>query len=196
MKRIFLTLIVIVALGIAANAEYYKCVTSNGKTIFTDSPPADAKCEFKEWINSFSESPEYVNSMRDEADYRMQIIEEKRAKVRVSKEIETEREQNAKKLELKQRELDLKEREINANTNQTPSEYITVIHDTKNINVGKHSSGHKDHKQKELDSRTGKNINEQRAVTGQAPKNIIEENTVKPQQIVPSQQPPLQKQRK
>lgn len=81
MKRIVLTLCVIISLSTFSDAEYYKCVTSSGKTIFTDSPPPDAKCEFKERINSFSESSGYINSMREESDSRIQANEEKRAKV-------------------------------------------------------------------------------------------------------------------
>ena len=79
MIRIVLSLIVFMTFVATANANYYKCVTSNGKILFADSPPAEAKCEFKEKINSFSESPGYINSMRDEADYQIQRNDEKRA---------------------------------------------------------------------------------------------------------------------
>jgi hypothetical protein len=194
MKRIVLMLIVFMAFETVSYAEYYKCVTSDGKIIFTDSPPPDAKCEYKESIKSFSESPEYVNSMRDEADYQMEINEEKRAKEaeerRIKEEAAAERELEAKRLELKQRELDLKEREINAKVGQAPNEYMTVIQDTKINNVGKHSSGHEDHKKKEHDAKTRKDINEKNNVSGQAPKNKNEKNTVNIQQITPNQPPP------
>lgn len=204
MKRIVLTICVIISLSTVAYADYFKCVTSNGKTIFTDSPPPDAKCEFKEKINSFGETPEYVNSMREEADYQIQINDEKRAivaeekrareaEVRIAKEAEAYRELEAKKMELKQRELDLKEKEINANANQAPNEYITVIHDTKIINVGEHPSRHENHKQKEQEAKTGKDFNGKNTVSEKAPKNINEKKTVKAQQITPSQPPPPSK---
>ena len=142
MKRIVLIICVIISLSIEANADYFKCITSNGKIIFTDSPPPDAKCDFKEKIDSFTESPEYVNLMREEADYQMKINEEKRAKeadVRITKAAEAERELEAKNLELKQRELDLMEREINAKAEQAPNEYFPVIYDRKIIHhVGRH----------------------------------------------------------
>ena len=207
MKRIVLTICVIISLSTVAYADYFKCVTSNGKTIFTDSPPPDAKCEFKEKINSFSETPEYVNSMREEADYQIQINDAKRAKVaeekrvkdaevRIANDAAAERELDAKNLELKQRELDLKEREINANANLAPNQYVTVIHDTNIINVEKHPSRHEDHKQKEQDAKTGKDVNGKNTVSGQTPKNINEKKTVKAQQITPSQPPPPQKPKK
>lgn len=81
MKLIISTLILMMLFGNEAKADYHKCITSDGKIIFTDSPPLDAKCEYNERNNSDSESTKYVKQIQDEADSQIKENEEKRTKI-------------------------------------------------------------------------------------------------------------------
>lgn len=115
MKRIALTLCVLLALVTASNAACYNCKTSKG-TLFTDNPPQDAECE---WLGrcskTYSEEQQRASKAKDALYDQATAIRYQKEEADKNRNIaEIQRRNDRSNSEQREREIQGKQNELNS----------------------------------------------------------------------------------